>query len=130
MEQKMKFKIYQIEITKEHRATIEKSGHDSCLAMQVKLGMEHCRYADEITDKSTIAWIYELYSHVANIEATDLDDAYEIGNIGQRSEIEMIEGTKMHSISVGDIIENEITKEKFVVASFGFEKLDYIGGKK
>jgi hypothetical protein len=103
----MKFKIYQIYNGKK-------------MAMHMKHKMN---FSDDIAYEATMALDFGYYSHVANIEATDLDNVFEIGNIGVRSEIEMIEGTKMHSISVGDIIQKEISNEKFVVADFGFKKI-------
>lgn len=108
MENKMKFNIYQI--------------YNGCpMAMHMKHRMN---FSDNIGFEAESAFAYNYYTHVANIEATDLDDVFEIGNIGQRSEIEIIKETKMHSISVGDVIENDTTKEKFVVASLGFEEIE------
>ena len=60
------------------------------------------------------------YEDVAIIEAEDLDEVFEIGNIGPESKIERL--GPMHSISVGDVIMTE-TYECYVVAPFGFERL-------
>lgn len=103
----MKFNIYQI--------------YKGCpMAMEMKRKMSLCH---NISFYASCALMDEYYTHVANIEASDLDDVFEIGNIGSSSEIDIIEGTKMHSVSVGDIIENETTKEKFVVMDCGFEEI-------
>jgi len=111
MENKMKFNIYQI--------------YNGCpMAMHMKHRMN---FSNNIGFDAESAFAFNYYTYVANIKATDLDDVFEIGNIGQRSEIEIMEETKMHSISVGDIIENNTTKEKFVVASFGFEEISLEG---
>lgn len=65
--------------------------------------------------------LYEgLYTGVAKIEANDLDQVFEIGNIGPEENIQRLE--RMHSISVGDIIEDE-DGNRHVVASFGFKEV-------
>lgn len=90
------------------------------MAMEMKRKMSLCH---SVIFNASCAWMDEYYTHVAVIEASDLDDVFEIGNMGSSSEIVITQGTKMHSISVGDIIENDTTKEKFVVADCGFEKI-------
>lgn len=60
------------------------------------------------------------YEEVAIIEAKDLDEVFEIGNIGPESKIERL--GRMHSISVGDVIMTE-TYECYVVKGLGFERL-------
>lgn len=61
-----------------------------------------------------------LYKHVSNIEAEDLEDVFEVGNIGPEHQIERLE--PMCSVSVGDIIRDPEGRT-FIVASFGFEQL-------
>lgn len=63
----------------------------------------------------------DMYEIVAEIEATDLDDVFNIGNIGPESSIKRF--SRMHSISVGDIITDLSTGKKVFVASFGFEEI-------
>lgn len=60
------------------------------------------------------------YEHTATIDTNDLDEAFEIGNIGPIGKIERF-SLKFHSLSVGDIL--ELNKEKYIIASFGFDKL-------
>ena len=60
------------------------------------------------------------YQEVCAIEAEDLDEVFEIGNIGPESKIERF--GRMHSISVGDVIMTE-TYECYVVKGVGFERL-------
>ena len=60
------------------------------------------------------------YEAVCEIEAADLDEVFEIGNIGPESKIKRF--GRMHSISVGDVIENDV-HELFVVSDFGFKRL-------
>ena len=60
------------------------------------------------------------YDEVAVIEANDLDEVFEIGNIGPESKIERL--GRMHSISVGDVIRDDRGR-CFVVKPLGFERL-------
>ena len=59
-----------------------------------------------------------LYEKVGEIEATDLEGVFHIGNVGPESLITRI--GRMCSVSVGDIIEAP-DGVRSVVASFGFE---------
>lgn len=61
-----------------------------------------------------------LYKHVATIEAEDLEDVFEVGNIGPEHQIERY--APMHSVSVGDIIRDPEGRT-FVVAGIGFTQL-------
>ena len=60
------------------------------------------------------------YEKVATIEANSFNDVFEIGNIGPESKITRI--TRMHSVSVGDVIVREDGVAKFV-APIGFESV-------
>lgn len=61
------------------------------------------------------------FKHVATIEAGDLNEVFDIGNIGPEHLI--TRHAPMRSVSVGDVIETP-EGEFFAVASFGFEKVD------
>ena len=64
---------------------------------------------------------FDKYVHVADLDVDTLDEAFETGNIGPEDRITRY--NKMHSVSVGDILVNS-NAESFVVASFGFDKID------
>ena len=63
---------------------------------------------------------FEFYDRVAEIKGDNLNDVFQVGNIGPEKYIERYH--PMHSLSVGDIIEDE-AGDMFVVAMFGFKKL-------
>jgi hypothetical protein len=69
-----------------------------------------------------IAEISDEYRMVALINGKTLDDVFTIGNIGPESSIERVE--PMHSVSVGDIIQDVIDGKTYVVAKYGFEEID------
>ena len=73
-------------------------------------------------DSKEIAAISDEYRIVALIDGETLDDVFTIGNIGPESKIERVE--PMHSVSVGDIIQDVVDNKTFVVAKYGFEEID------
>jgi hypothetical protein len=62
----------------------------------------------------------EYYKPVCIIEAEDLNGVFEIGNIGPEDSITRL--AQMHSVSVGDIIEDP-EGAQHMVDSFGFKEL-------
>ena len=71
--------------------------------------------ADAILD----AW--DHYETAAYIKAADLDEVFQIGNIGPEDNIERM--GPMHSISVGDVIVDTGYNVAWYVDSFGFGQL-------
>jgi hypothetical protein len=67
--------------------------------------------------------IVRHYQPVCTIEANDLNEVFHIGNVGPEDRIRRYNDTRMHSISVGDVIINEFTSKRYVVKPFGFEEL-------
>lgn len=63
----------------------------------------------------------DKYVHVADLDADNLDEAFEIGNIGPEEKYTRY--SRMHSVSVGDILVEE-TGQAHIVASFGFEEIE------
>jgi hypothetical protein len=77
-------------------------------------------------DRPTVAQLAKefegQFNHVATIVANDLENVFDIGNIGPESSI--TRHAPMHSLSVGDVIVDEWGIAN-VVASFGFENVGY-----
>ena len=61
------------------------------------------------------------YEHVANLDASDLNEAYQIGNIGPEEAYTRFK--PMHSVSVGDILVEDCGTVS-IVAGTGFDKLE------
>ena len=59
----------------------------------------------------------EFYTHVADIDTTDLNHAFEIGNVGPEAKI--TRHAPMHSVSVGDVLVAE-HEQAFIVKPVGF----------
>jgi hypothetical protein len=74
-------------------------------------------------EASQIEEISDQYELVAIIDAQSLDHVFLISNSCMHETlIERVQ--PMHSISVGDIIHNLETDETYVVADFGFTKIN------
>ena len=58
---------------------------------------------------------------VCTIKAKNLNEVFEIGNIGPEEKITRL--NKMHSVSVGDIIVDSTTGRNYIVSSIGFKDL-------
>ena len=81
-------------------------------------------YLDTIMNPTDVAIqkASNLYARVAEIDANDFEEVFEIGNVGP---VECIQKIKpMHSISVGDIIVREDGVTKFV-APYGFKSVSF-----
>ena len=63
-----------------------------------------------------------FYDHVADIEATDLHDVFRVGNVGPEEAI--TRHAQMHSISVGDVIE-DTDGVRHVVLPRGFSPVSF-----
>ena len=72
--------------------------------------------------KPLVAEAFEkgYFEHVSNITATDLNGVFHVGNMGPEENIERF--LPMHSLSVGDVVE-DVAGKRHMVASFGFEEV-------
>jgi len=111
----MIFKIFQIRLNKEEYDQVNLTGHYSVPKQKFKLDLESRKVSSNFVKNG-----FNYFNHVASITATDLNEVFEIGNIGPDNKILKLD--KMHSISVGDVIENE-SGFRFLVQSFGFKNL-------
>ena len=114
----MKYKLFQIHITKAEHDKINAEGHDSVEKHKMKLDMSFSKDEASIAKK---AFDKGYYTHVSNI-TTDkvLEGVFEVGNIGPEENIERLH--PMYSTSVGDIVVDP-EGNKHVVASFGFKEV-------
>lgn len=71
--------------------------------------------------------ISDEYEFVARIDGRSLDEVFRIGNfvVDEDETLRQVRAEGMRSISVGDIINNVYTGETFVVARYGFDKINF-----
>jgi|GEM_PF-3401343 len=120
----MKFSIYQANISREVMNHINQVGWGGDFG---EYEMEARILSDVKFNGGSSKFVPEMsgcYYIVASINARDLDDVFEAGNI-QRDRLNMI-ADGMHSISVGDIIERHDTGDCFMVDPCGFTKVDFL----
>lgn len=125
MKNRETFKVFQILLTSEEVAKVNAEGHGSVPKHSARSDMH---FSDNPQTIAFDAMEKGYYTHVANI-TTDrgLEGVFEIGNNGihplvldGNKNFEML--TRMHSISVGDVIERE-NGDQYVVAGVGFKRL-------
>jgi hypothetical protein len=118
----IKYKIFQIKLTDAEVDIINEEGHDAIHKNSLRLDMNLGK-----TDTAFVAadaFRRGYYTHVSNITTEGgLEGVFHVGNMGPESSIERL--APMHSLSVGDIVE-DATGIKSVVADFGFETVNSI----
>ena len=115
----MKYTVYQINLTDEQSDEVNRESRNSG-----EYPAFYKRYLDTTVFASAktvnVAWDAGDYAPACRIEAGSLDDVFEIGNIGPEKRIERL--CVMHSVSVGDVIEDP-HGNRHIVADIGFDEL-------
>jgi hypothetical protein len=106
-----RFTVFQFQLNDEDEALANSQGWDASLKLKTYMNVRFGKWAP-------IA--HKYYEPVADIEATDLEQVFDIGNIGPESAI--TRRAPMHSVSVGDVILSE-EGDMHLVASIGFTKI-------
>ena len=114
----MQYKVHQIQLTNAEIDLINAEGHDAVHKQSLKLDMGLRKNDTGLVARDAMNRGY--YTHVANIEADTLEEVFHIGNVGPESAYTRF--SPMHSISVGDVVEDEAGTQS-VVANFGFKQL-------
>ena len=109
----MKYTVYQLVLTAEQRATINAQDQEFSK-----------RYFDTkfAPTAEKIRAAADLYKPVAEISADNLNQVFDIGNIGPEEAITRL--APMHSVSVGDVIVDE-QGHAVVVDNFGFKTVEF-----
>ena len=116
------YKLFQIQLTDQEVDIINKANNHNTVPKniaRIKLGMA-CKDNDcSMLVKDSFAKNY--FSNVANITAATLEGVFHTGNIGPEENIERLK--PMHSVSVGDVIEDTVDGRLWIVADFGFQEV-------
>ena len=119
----MKYKILQMKLTDEQAIAISNLEENQPMPEFYQIYCDANMYPNK--EKIETAMNAGMYDHVANIEADDLNSVFHIGNLESSEKVEYIDnkfGRNMHSITVGDIVEDPEGKRYFVDFS-GFGEL-------
>ncbi len=114
----MQYKVYQIQLTDAEIDLINEKGHDAVHKQSLKLDMNFSKNDTGVVAGDAFKRGY--YTHVANINADTLEGVFHVGNMGPEENIERM--SRMHSISVGDNVEDQTGKQS-VVPNFGFKEV-------
>ena len=110
-------KVYQFILTDEEMTAINTGGQ---YTPRIKA------YFDRSFESTFKAESFQYYTHVANVDLDDMDEAFEAMNLWQESpmgaSVERVR-QRCSSMSVGDILEME-DGSKFRCASAGFTQLE------
>lgn len=114
----MLYTVYQIQISDTVYDEVNRLGHEAAAQQypEYRAYMD-CQFRGSTKYKAEYA---EYYVPVCTIQAANLNRVFDIGNIGPEESITRL--APMHSISVGDIIEDEQGR-KVMVDSFGFGEI-------
>ena len=110
----MLYTVHQINLTRDDIDAINAGGETP----ESYYRYVHARL-DPTPDRIAAALNAGDYAPACRIEAGSLDGVFEVGNIGPEESIERLD--VMHSVSVGDVIEDPDGNRHFV-ADFGFEE--------
>ena len=91
-------KLYQIVIDRHLSDLINSEGWDCHVKAKA--------YTESQEGRVKIALANGCYTHVADIVADDIDHAFEAGNFAPNDRVFPVEGQKMHSVSVGDVLQD------------------------
>ena len=108
------YKLYQIRLTDQEVDMVNDLGHGSVPKQVAKLDMH---FAENMHELATEAFDAGYYTHVANIQAENLEDVFRIGNLFKEGQIERLDC--MASPSVGDVIVDQ-NDFFYVIDTFGF----------
>ena len=127
-EMNMKYKIFQINLTDDEIDTINAAGdHDAVPKNKLRLDImtismlkHEMSFGEPVGHLVKEAFEKGYYEHVSNITADSLEGVFNVGNMGPEENIERF--LPMHSLSVGDVVE-DAEGVRHMVASFGFEEI-------
>jgi len=108
-----KYSVYQIHLNESDSELLSKSGgwgEAASVSPKIKAYLDKDGSPQEAFNSG-------FYVRVADIEASDLEDVFKIGNIGPEESIKRY--GRMHSVSVGDVIKDE-SGSYFAVSGEGF----------
>ena len=114
----MLYTVYQIRVERRVLDRVNELGHEGAAA-------QYPQYRARLNtmirgSRGYLAEYAEYYSPVCMINAETLDGVFQIGNMGPEDSITRL--APMHSVSVGDIIEDQAGR-RVMVDSFGFGEI-------
>jgi hypothetical protein len=114
----MIYQVYQLKIARHVYDYVNEVGH-----AEAAVKYPEWKVSMDVRFQGSAKWessMFQYYKPVCEIDASNLDEVFQIGNIGPEEKITRLD--RMHSVSVGDIIKNS-DGELYMVDDFGFSKI-------
>jgi hypothetical protein len=114
----MSYKVYQLKIAKHVYDYVNEVGH-----AEAAVKYPEWKVSQDVRFRGSAKWeptMFEHFSLVCEIDASDLEEVFNIGNIGPEEKITRLD--RMHSVSVGDIIQDQ-DGAFHMVDDFGFNQV-------
>jgi hypothetical protein len=117
----MSYRVYQLKIARHVYDHVNEVGH-----AEAAVKYPEWKVAQDVRFQGSAKWepsMFAYFTPVCEIAATSLNEVFEIGNIGPEHKIVRLD--RMHSVSVGDIIQDP-TGEFHMVDDFGFNTVQVL----
>jgi hypothetical protein len=114
----MSYQVYQLKIARHVYDYVNQVGH-----AEAAVKYPEWKVARDIRFEGSANWEPSMFAHfglVCEIAATSLNEVFDIGNIGPEEKI--VRHDRMHSVSVGDIIQDP-DGVFHMVDDFGFNQI-------
>lgn len=115
--------VFQIKVT-QHEA----NSHDPAVKFRVaaKQQARNDLYWNNREDFKFESWWQQCFTHVANVDTACPDEAFHIMNLwGEENEEKVTRIGPLHSLSVGDVLVDELTGNALLCAPSGWTAIDW-----
>ena len=116
------YKVFQINLTDDEIDTINAANDHGAVpknVLRMKIEMSFGKPVGHLVKE---AFEKGYYEHVSNITADSLEGAFHVGNMGPEEKINR--RSKMHSVSVGDVVRCNRTGTFHMVDDCGFTQIE------
>lgn len=121
----MKYRVYQIHLSSDERLALNALGREEA-AKQFRRIKAYNEVMWSGGSKYFRPAMRTAYDETLVIEANDLNEVFEVGNIGpQREGAAILPLRKFHSVSVGDVIVDE-EGTAYMVDPYGFTEVSFM----
>jgi hypothetical protein len=117
----MSYKVFQLKIARHVYDYVNEVGH-----AEAAVKYPEWKVSQDVRFQGSAKWepaMFAYFTLVCEIDATSLNEVFEIGNIGPEEKI--VRHDRMHSVSVGDIIQDQ-DGSFHMVDDFGFNKIQVL----
>ena len=128
MSNRSNYKVWQVRLSSFEMNCINENGHGAVPkhVRNLNLSMAYDKTEAEKRQMVSEAWFEGDFSHVANVEADSLEEVFMLTN-GQGDQFRVRKLGRMHSLSVGDVVQDDNGK-LHLCDNVGFVAVNYQAG--